>query len=281
MYNNTAKNIKGKLFMVERVLELDISKYVDLSIYVKNQSIVNDLNSKVLRHKIFSEESMWFFNCQRSFSEEQIKIIFYDYKYSIVQIFTDALLALALSSSELETVYELPEGAKIIPRLLLTPNFIDEFGCNIENGRLHGSVNNAHYPLFETVLKKFPACDVDIELSNIAVRTRNFLEKYFNDYSSLAALLAVAEYQVIYFTPILEKILTSNNKTREKYFIVHGTTDENSSESLGFDDEHADDLWVCLSLIANKVDCEELVDTINQYLDLWQEFWNYQFKRFY
>lgn len=259
--------------MPESNLEQDISFYVSKDIYLKNKNRINELKQKLLTHPVFSNSILIDIDKIKQIPTEIIYEIHSDYRYSIVQIFTDALLAAALSSEQLENKYLLPAGSKMIPRSLLFPNFLDEFGFKIADDKLTGSFKKAHYPLFENIINSF---DLDnISPTNIAKKLRDFLQSNFYDYQKVVGLLAVVEFQVIFFTPVLNKIFKKNNINCDyEYYNVHGSSCSESSQAC--DDEHAEDLFSCLALISDKIDLDDLYLTLNEYLNLWDIFWNNQ-----
>lgn len=264
--------------MLEKEITSEINLYILPDIFEKNKFQVELLKKKILSHPVFSNPILESIDKIKDIPVDIINEIHCEYQYSIVQIFTDALLAAAFSSTQLETLYKLPLGSKIIPRFLLTPNFIDEFGLEISNDRLYGSVKKAHYPLFLDVINNINYHNS--EISQVSKLLRESLENSYRDYHKVVALLAVVEFQVIYFTPVLKKILTQsilNVDFNEGYYNVHGVT--TSMDTKACDDEHADDLLTCLALIFDKININDLNETIEQYLNLWNIFWKDQLSK--
>lgn len=258
----------------------DLSPFVSSEQWERNMRDVNRIKDALSDHPVFSNPCIHFFQTNK-IPLEQVKAIHLDYRCAIVQIFTDALLAAAYHATQLEEKFLMPAGVKMIPRFLLTPNFQDEFGIYIENNELTGSPLRAHYPLFENVLKDLQLSAQDIQAFNAsdsARHLRSFLQAHYEDFLDIIALLAAAELQVVVFSPILRALVDWHQiDTTSGYYFVHGaSTDIDSSAN---DDEHADDLWKCLSLGINHKPVADIQNTVNRYMDLWDDFWTVQLKR--
>ncbi len=258
----------------------DLSPFISTEQWERNMRDVNNIKDALSEHPVFNNPCIAFFQ-NNQIPLEQVRAIHLDYRCAIVQIFTDALLAAAYHATQLEEKFAMPAGVKMIPRFLLTPNFQDEFGFHIENNELSGSPLKAHYPLFENVLKDLNISTQDIKNfkpGDSAQRLRSFLQAHYEDFLDIIALLAAAELQVVVFSPILRALVDWHQiDTSSGYYFVHGaSTDTDSSAN---DDEHADDLWKCLSLAINHKPKDEIQLKVNRYMDLWDEFWAEQLKR--
>lgn len=258
----------------------DLFPYVSEEQWEKNIGDVNLIKNAMSEHKVFKNRSINFFT-NNPVPLSTIKNIHLDYRCAIVQIFTDSLLAAAYQSKQLEEIFNLPAGIKMIPRFLLTPNFQDEFGIYIKNDQLTGSPLKAHYPLFENVLDELKVTTqqkLSFTPSSSAKELRAFLESHYQDFLNIVALLAAAELQVVVFSPILKNMLDLNHiDTATGYYFVHGASTETGG--LACDDEHADDLWRCLALAINFRPANEIEAVLTQYLDLWDDFWTHQLAR--
>lgn len=258
----------------------DLSLFVSRLQWEKNVSDVNLIKEVLSEHQVFKNPAIQFFQ-NNQIPLKVVQDIHLDYRCAIVQIFTDALLAAALQSTQLEEKFLLTAGIKMIPRFLLTPNFQDEFGIFIKDNELIGSPRNAHYPLFENVLKTLNVSEEDIRHfspTETAKALRRFLQDHYQDYLDIIALLAAAELQVVVFSPILRVMLDLNHiDTSSGYYFVHGASTD--VESSANDDEHADDLWKCLCLAINFRPVSEIQAVLTHYLDLWDQFWTDQLKR--
>jgi hypothetical protein len=258
----------------------DVSSYISMPQWEKNLSEVSLIKQTLSAHKVFKNPCIHYFQKNQT-ALETIKKIHLDYRCAIVQIFTDALLAAAYQSKQLEETFNLPAGIKMIPRFLLTPNFQDEFGIYIKNNHLAGSPLHAHYPLFENVLKDLQVTTqekLSFTPSSSAKELRAFLESHYQDFLNIVALLAAAELQVVIFSPILKNMLDLNHiDTATGYYFVHGASTETGG--LACDDEHADDLWRCLALAINFRSSSEIETVLTHYLDLWDDFWTHQLSR--
>ncbi|MDC4670665.1 iron-containing redox enzyme family protein [Acinetobacter baumannii] len=203
-----------------------------------------------------------------------------EYRHAIVQIFTDALLMAQFQTKQLEP--KLHSGAKMFPRVLLSLNVLDEFGfrpgTDPDNYYL-GNPEYAHYPLYEDLLNDYDLSEKDrreYQPSKIADQVRNFLESSYDSYIKVVALLAVAEEEVILFSPPLREATKAIGIDVEGggYYHVHGVSTDETSEAA--DDDHEDDLWFALAQAITKEDYESLTTLCMDYCALWNEFWNAQ-----
>ncbi|QNV46427.1 iron-containing redox enzyme family protein [Acinetobacter baumannii] len=203
-----------------------------------------------------------------------------EYRHAIVQIFTDALLMAQFQTKQLEP--KLHSGAKMFPRVLLSLNVLDEFGfrpgTDPDNYYL-GNPEYAHYPLYEDLLNDYGLSEKDrreYQPSKIADQVRNFLESSYDSYIKVVALLAVAEEEVILFSPPLREATKAIGVDVEGggYYHVHGVSTDETSEAA--DDDHEDDLWFALAQAITKEDYESLTTLCMDYCALWNEFWDSQ-----
>ncbi|HFF5498702.1 TPA: hypothetical protein ACGDXU_003109, partial [Acinetobacter baumannii] len=203
-----------------------------------------------------------------------------EYRHAIVQIFTDALLMAQFQTKQLEP--KLHSGAKMFPRVLLSLNVLDEFGfrpgTDLDNYYL-GNPEYAHYPLYEDLLNDYGLSEKDrrgYQPSKIADQVRNFLESSYDSYIKVVALLAVAEEEVILFSPPLREATKAIGVDVEGggYYHVHGVSTDETSEAA--DDDHEDDLWFALAQAITKEDYESLTTLCMDYCALWNEFWDAQ-----
>lgn len=77
-----------------------------------------------------------------------------------------------------------------------------------KDGYYQGNPEYAHYPLFEDVLDDFGVTEEErrsYQPTEIAHQVREFLENSYKDYKAVSALLAVAEEEVILYSPPLRK----------------------------------------------------------------------------
>ncbi|QNX11074.1 hypothetical protein IC789_06935 [Acinetobacter seifertii] len=203
-----------------------------------------------------------------------------EYRHAIVQVFTDALLMAQFQTKQLEP--KLHSGAKMFPRVLLSLNILDEFGfrpgTDLDNYYL-GNPEYAHYPLYEDLLNDYGLNEQDrrsYHPSKIADQVRTFLESSYDSYIKVVALLAVAEEEVILFSPPLREATKAVGIEVEGggYYHVHGVSTDETSEAA--DDDHEDDLWFALAQGITKDDYESLTKLCMEYCALWNEFWDAQ-----
>ncbi|AMM28373.1 MULTISPECIES: hypothetical protein [Acinetobacter] len=212
--------------------------------------------------------------------KQRLALIHLEYRHAIVQIFTDALLKAQFLTKQLEP--KLHSGAKIYPRVLLSLNILDEFGfrpgLDKDNYYL-GNPEYAHYPLYEDLLNDYGLTELDrrnYKPSKFADQVRSFLESSYDSYINVVALLAVAEEEVILFSPPLRQATKFVNIDVEGggYYHVHGVSTDETSEAA--DDDHEDDLWFALAQAITKDDYESLTKLCIDYCALWNEFWDAQ-----
>lgn len=185
-----------------------------------------------------------------------------EYRHAIVQIFTDALLMAQFQTKQLEP--SLPSGSKMFPRVLLSLNILDEFGFRPgldSEGYYLGNPEYAHYPLYEDLLNDYGLSEQDrrnFQPSQIADKVRTFLESSYDSYINVVALLAVAEEEVILFSPPLREATKAVGIDIEGggYYHVHGVSTDETSEAA--DDDHEDDLWFALAQAITKDNYESL-----------------------
>jgi hypothetical protein len=244
----------------------------------RNAKFVETLRSQIADHRMCKHPVIDVLNNQKV-PLQVLQTLHLEYRHAIVQTFTDALLAAQLETRQLEP--RLEASAKMAPRLLLTLNCLDEFGFRPGmdvDGYYCGNPERAHYPLFEAVLddlKISASVRRDYTPTPSAARAREFLEESFAIYVDVVSLLAVAEHQVILFTPPLRRATGSLGiDVNDGYYFVHGVTSDNTAEAA--DDDHAEDLWQLLTQAVMTTDYESIFGKCRQYTDLWASFWDQQ-----
>jgi len=213
-------------------------------------------------------------------NKENLKRIHLEYRHAIVQTFTDALLMAQYQTKQLEP--RLHAGAKMFPRFLLSLNIFDEFGFRPgadRDGYYQGNPEYAHYPLFEDVLNDFGVTEEErrsYKPTSIAHQVREFLENSYNDYKAVSALLAVAEEEVILYSPPLRRATSAVGIEVEGggYYHVHGVSEDKTAEAA--DDDHEEDLWFILMQACTEEDYIRLENLCLEYCDLWKKFWDVQ-----
>ncbi|ENP5932890.1 hypothetical protein ACDZ46_004011, partial [Acinetobacter baumannii] len=213
-------------------------------------------------------------------NKENLKRIHLEYRHAIVQTFTDALLMAQYQTKQLEP--RLHAGAKMFPRCLLSLNIFDEFGFRPgtdKDGYYQGNPEYAHYPLFEDVLDDFEVTEEErqsYQPTEIAHQVREFLENSYKDYKAVSALLAVAEEEVILYSPPLRKATSAVGIAVEGggYYHVHGVSEDETAEAA--DDDHEEDLWFILMQACTEEDYTYLENLCLEYCDLWEKFWDVQ-----
>ncbi|HWU89065.1 MAG TPA: hypothetical protein VN253_17490 [Kofleriaceae bacterium] len=253
---------------------------LDAAMWDRNAGFIAELRTAISQHRVASHPAIAALNSS-TLSLAAMRRIHLEYRHAIVQIFTDALLMAQHLSHRLEP--RLPPGAKMPARFLLTLNDLDEFGFRPgtdSRGAYAGNPEYAHYPLFEAV------CD-DLGMSvaqrrehvpgPIAQQVRAYLEAAYADYDALVALLAVAEEEVILFSPPLRQATKALGiDVTTGYYHVHGLSTDNTAEAA--DDAHEDDLWVILNQALEPQRYAAIRAMCLRYCDLWDEFWTEQLR---
>ncbi|WP_038344377.1 hypothetical protein [Acinetobacter sp. A47] len=245
----------------------------------ENMAFIETLRKKLRAHPINYHPMI---NClnEGKVSKEALVKIHLEYRFAIVQIFTDALLMAQYQTRQLEPRFK--SGIKMYPRFLLGLNIFDEFGFKIKPDQMNnlGSPDYAHYPLFENVLDELDIGHLARNRympSKAAKRVRHYLEDSFYSYTSLIALLAVVEVEVMLFSPPLRHALKNIGVDIENgYYFVHGTTEEHDVEAT--DDDHENDLWFTLAHACTEEDHINIKEVCMKYCELWERFWDEQLK---
>lgn len=255
-----------------------LKKTIPQRLWDENVHFTNQLKSKIKAHALTSNPVIERLK-QGCFNREALKNIHLEYRHAIVQIFTDALLMAQYQARQLEP--RLMPGTKMIARFLLTLNVLDEFGFQPGTSSTHyycGNPANAHYPLFETVLSELEISTQEYQHykpSQVAVEVRQYLEQSYESYSAVVALLAVAEQQVILYSPPLREAVRSIGvNVGQGYYHVHGVSSDSST--LAADDDHEDDLWFTLIQACTPEMYGSIETMCLHYCDLWHRFWLYQ-----
>ena len=254
---------------------------LDAGAWEDNARFITELRTAISRHRVAAHPAIAALN-SGALPSTAMRRIHLEYRHAIVQVFTDALLMAQHLSHRLEP--RLPPGTKMAARFLLTLNDLDEFGFRPgtdSRGDYAGNPAYAHYPLFEAVCD-----DLGISLaqrreyipSSVAQQVRAFLEAAYVDYDAVVALLAVAEEEVILFSPPLRQATKALGiDVSTGYYHVHGLSTDDTAEAA--DDAHEDDLWVILNQALESKRYAEIRTACLRYCDLWDEFWTEQLRR--
>ena len=253
----------------------------------KNVQFLKTLREEISQHPVSKHPAIQLLN-DGSIDKETLKHIHLEYRHAIVQVFTDALLMAQFQTKQLEP--RLKSGSKMYARFLLNLNVLDEYGYRPAediNGYYAGNPDYAHYPLFEDVLDDFELTQAErnnYQPSIIAQQVKNYLEYAFDRYEAVTALLAVAEEEVILFSPALRQATKAVGFNVDSgYYYVHGVSQDETAEAA--DDDHEDDLWFVLAQACVESDYPYIRQICLEYCDLWQQFWDeqiatYQFESF-
>lgn len=251
---------------------------VDAATWEKNLKFIEHIKAKIAEHKVAHHPAIGILNSGK-LGKEAMKLIHLEYRHAIVQIFTDALLMAQFQTKQLEP--RLAPGSKMYPRVLLSLNILDEFGFRPgfdKDNYYKGNPAYAHYPLYEDMVDEF---NVTIEErttfqpSAISDQVRTALEESYVDYKLVAALLAVAEEEVIIYSPPLRQATKALGiDVSSGYYFVHGVSSDAEAEAA--DDDHEEDLWLILAQACTEQDYDYITDACVKYCDLWSQFWDKQ-----
>ncbi|MFK4051010.1 hypothetical protein [Acinetobacter venetianus] len=248
------------------------------TLWNKNLNFLKELRAEISNHPVSKHPAIQLLN-DGLIDKETLKHIHLEYRHAIVQVFTDALLMAQFQTKQLEP--RLLSGSKMYPRFLLNLNILDEFGFRPavdKDGYYSGNPQYAHYPLFEDVLDDFELSQSErnnYQPSIIAQQVRNYLERSFDRYHAVSALLAVAEEEVILFSPALRQATKAVGFDVDGgYYYVHGVSHDATAEAA--DDDHEDDLWFVLAQACVESDYAAIRQICLEYCDLWQQFWDEQ-----
>ena len=251
---------------------------IPISLWEQNESFLDAVRREIKTHPVSTHPAITKLNAGM-FGMETMHKIHLEYRHAIVQVFTDALLIAQHQSRQLEP--RQAPGSKIYPRFLLTLNVLDEFGFQpglSADNYYQGNPADAHYPLFERLLDNY---GISVEErceyvpSPIAHKVRAFLENSFSDYAMVVALLAVAEEEVILFSPPLRRNTAALGlSVNDGYYHVHGVSEDKTSNAC--DDYHQNDLWCVLAQAVLPADYNNIRTACLEYCDLWDQFWSYQ-----
>ena len=246
-----------------------------------NADFVAELRGAIGLHPVATHPAITALN-SGTLSLAAMRHVHLEYRHAIVQIFTDALLMAQHLSCRLEP--RLPPGSKMPARFLLTLNDLDEFGFRPgtdSHGYYAGNPVYAHYPLFEAVcddLGLSVAQRSEYAPSPIARQVRGYLEAAYTDYDAVVALLAVAEQEVILFSPPLREATRALGfDVTSGYYHVHGVSTDDAANAA--DDDHEDDLWIILNQALEPQRYPAVRAMCMYYCDLWDEFWAEQLRR--
>ena len=247
-------------------------------VWASNHDFVTSLRSQIKQHTFVTNPIIDVLN-EGTFHFSTIKKIHLEYRHAIVQVFTDALLMAQFQTRQLEP--RLSPSSKIPARFLLTLNVLDEFGFQPGHDSAdyyQGNPAYAHYPLFENVLNDLGVTIQERQAYAPSLRSaavRNFLEASYSSYIEVVALLAVAEQQVIIYSPPLREATKAVGiNVDHGYYHVHGVTSDGDTDAA--DDDHENDLWLALTQACVPEDYDLLRAICFEYCDLWNEFWNHQ-----
>jgi hypothetical protein len=246
--------------------------------WTRNVEFTKTLKARVQGHRVASHPAIEALSGGR-FDKVQLKIVHLEYRHAIVQIFTDALLAAQLETRQLEA--RLAPASKMPPRFLLTLNDLDEFGFRPgadSEGYYLGNPKYAHYPLFEAVLADYGISAEERDAyrpTAIAATTRRALEEAYADYPRLSATLAVAEEEVILYSPALRRATAAVGlPVSTGYYHVHGASTDDAADAA--DDAHEDDLWLVTAQGITPDRYDDIAARAMAYCDVWALFWDCQ-----
>ncbi|HKJ87933.1 MAG TPA: hypothetical protein VKA48_05445 [Gammaproteobacteria bacterium] len=250
------------------------------TLWEQNRVFAEELKETINNHRLIGHPAGRAL-ADGQFTKEDLARIHLEYRHAGVKIFTDALLIAQLLTRQVET--RLGPGSKMPARFLLTLNVLDEFGFRPgtdEGGYYRGSPDLAHYPLFEKLLDELGVGSEEREAhtpSPVADALHHNLEAAYQDLATLTLLLAIAEKQVVLFSPPMRAATQAVGiEVEGGYYDFHGTSDEEDWNA--YDDDHEDDLWYILMQSLTPGQYQQVRAKAHHYLGLWAQFWDEQMK---
>lgn len=258
-----------------------MSKGIPEAVRVENEAFFAALLDDIKNHPMSHNRAIAALNAG-AFDKAALRDIHLDFRYAGVQVFTDAILMAQFHTRQLES--RLGAIAKMTSRFLLTLNVLDEFGflpgCGKNNYYL-GNPMMSHPLLFEGLLDDLGANDTmrdSFVASQAAREIRACFEEAFGDFWSLLAILAVAEEEVILFSPPMRQAAKAVGVNVEGgYYMVHGSSAD--VETNGYDDDHQGDVLYILVHTAQPQQYAQIYSTAMNFCELWDRFWHKQMER--
>jgi hypothetical protein len=251
-----------------------IQNSVDADIWAKNAAFRQKLMTMIDSHAIMKHPIINELN-SGNFTLEQQQFFHLEFKHAFAQIFTDALLQLMFTTSQLES--RLGAKAKVAARFLLQLNVLDELGFvadSNQNGYC-GNPNLAHYVQFSETLKQLNISQDAINAykpSAEAHACRKTFENQYSNHTTLACILAISETVFTVFCGPWSKSvgISANMDVSSGYHSIHIEQDDG-----GFiDDDHSEDAWIVLQQAITPNDYDSLVNLSKSWLDTWETFLN-------
>lgn len=248
---------------------------------VENEAFFAALLQKIKNHPFSRNPAIAALN-SGAFDKVALRDIHLDFHYAGVQVFTDAILMAQFHTRQLEN--RLGTKGKMASRFLLTLNIFDEFGflpgCGEDDYYL-GNPMMSHPVLFDAVLNELGA-DASVRKSFIAsLAARNIQGCFLNafaDFWSLLAILAVAEEEVMLFSPAMREATKAVGvDVSHGYYMVHGSSDD--AQTNGFDDDHQNDVLYILVHTAQPQQYAHIRSAAMNFCALWDAFWHKQMER--
>lgn len=248
---------------------------------VENEAFFAALLQEIKNHPFSRNPAIAALNSS-AFDKVALRDIHLDFHYAGVQVFTDAILMAQFHTRQLEN--RLGTKGKMASRFLLTLNILDEFGflpgCGEDDYYL-GNPMMSHPVLFDAVLDELGA-DASVRKSFIAsLAARNIRGCFLNafaDFWSLLAILAVAEEEVMLFSPAMREATKAVGVDVSRgYYMVHGSS--NDAQTNGFDDDHQSDVLYIFLHTAQPQQYAHIRSAAMNFCALWDAFWHKQMER--
>lgn len=244
----------------------------------ENMQFIRSLRDELRRHPFVNHPAIELM-ATGQLDLPTLRKIHLEYRNAGVVIFTDALLMCQFRTTQLEPRF--PPGAKIAARVLLTLNCLDEFGFRPDTtgtGYYQGHPRDAHYPLYEALLDDLGVtaeARANYQPSVYADKLRASMQGTYHSLIEIAAVLAVAEEEVIHYSPAMRRAVQAVGVPVESgYYYVHGVTSDDTAEAA--DDDHQNDLWNILAHALRPSDYDHIRALCLRYADEWDQFWTHQ-----
>jgi hypothetical protein len=252
---------------------LAIEQSVPPDLWRQNTQFVDQLKQSIQKHRLYRHPVTGLLNTEE-LNTEITRLLHLEFAYAFAQIFTDSLIYAMATSSELESRLG-PQG-KVSARFLLQLNLLDELGY-APNEKVTedywGNPALAHYMQFAATLKELGTTAEDIKNfkpTAAAKAARKTFTDYFNDYTLLTCVLAVAESVFSLFAGPWAKSVGRSTKVdvSKGYHAIHVEDDHGHF----IDDEHSEDSWYIFKQAITPDRYEEIQKKVQQWLDIWYDF---------
>lgn len=254
-----------------------VRESVDSATWSRNEAFTHRLADTIRGHRLHTHPIVDAWR-RKQFTAESMQLVHLEVRSAYAVVFTDALLRLMQTTSQLEP--KLGYKAKLAARFLILLNVVDELGGKPNPGgteTLYGHPGYSHYWQLAETLDALGAGE-DVWHSYVptpeARATRETLEKNFDDHLRLSVILAAIEtVYVPYYNPWAANTVhicspDTSTDVAEGYHSVH--VDDEEGKSL--DEDHSEDSWHVVRQALTPDRYAEIEKFTVETLDVWARF---------